>query len=205
MKFTDLSRPFIIGVISDNDAAHCIRSIKKSEFAGADGFQLELHNLQSSPPTKRELKDIIGSTIKPVWTTNRRSKADRQLRRKVDEHARIQVELTALDAGAQCIDLEMDTFDPWYLWDSDRREVEWSQLRDIPVNSDDFPGECCFNEDAIREQKKIIDHVHNVGGEVLLSCQVNLQNLDEPFSPCLVQHGLSVNMICALADFIIDL
>jgi hypothetical protein len=53
MKFRDLLRPFIIGVISDNDVAHGIRSIKKSEFAGADGFQLELHNLQPSLATKR--------------------------------------------------------------------------------------------------------------------------------------------------------
>lgn len=179
MKFTELSRPFIIGVISDNDILHCVQTIKQSEFAGADGFQLELHNLQSSPPTKQELKDIIGSTIKPVWTTNRRSKADRQQRRKVDEHARIQVELDALDAGAQCIDLEMDTFDPWFLWDSDRRATEWPHLKDIPVNANDFPGECCFNDDAIREQRKIIDHVHNAGAEVLLSCHILVRTRTE--------------------------
>ena len=154
MKFTELTRPFIIGVISDKDVPHCIRTIKKSEFAGADGFQLELHNLHSSPPTKQELKDIIGSTSKPVWTTNRRSKADRQQRREIDEPARIKVELDALDVGAQCIDLEMDTFDPWYLWDSDRRAAEWQHLQDIPVNTNEFPSECCFNDDTIRKQKK---------------------------------------------------
>ncbi len=208
MKFTDLSRPFIIGVISDHDGAHCIRSIKQSEFDGADGFQLELHNLHSSPPTKQELKDIIGSTTKPVWTTNRRSKVDRHQRREGDEHARIQVELDALDAGAQCIDLEMDTFDPWYLWDRARREAEWPRLRDIPINADNFPGECCFNEVAIQEQRKIIDHVHSVGGEVLLSCHVLVRTRTEGIlriAKALEQRGADLIKIVVWNDDYYDL
>ena len=208
MKFTDLPRPFIIGVISDGDVDHCIRNMKHSEFDGADGFQLELHNFRSLPLSKQKLKDIIGSTTKPIWTTNRRSKIDRQQRRQIDEHARIQVELDALDAGAQCIDLEMDTFDPWYLWDTHRRQAEWSQLHDIPVNPDDFPGECCFNEDAIREQCKVIDHVHNVGGEVLLSSHILVRTRTEGIvriAKALEQRGADLIKIVVWNDDFYDL
>jgi len=168
MKFTELPRPFIIGVISDGDVDHCIRTIKLSEFDGADGFQLELHNFKDFPPSKAEMKDVISSALKPIWTTNRRQRIGKPM----SEEGRIRLELDSLDAGAVCIDMEMDTFDPWALWDESRRDEEWPLLHDIPVDSKDFPHECSFNAEAIRKQKGVIEQVHAVGAEVLLSCHI---------------------------------
>lgn len=177
MKFTELSRPFIIGVITDGDVDSCIRTIKLGEYDGADGFQLELQGFKEFPPTKEQMKDIICSTNKPVWTTNRRPKKGVPVHpnRLVSEDKRMQLQLDALGAGAACIDMELDTFDHWVLWDESRRKSEWPMLKDIPVDPKDFPQECCFQGAAIEKQRKIIDRVHEVGGEVLMSCHVRVR------------------------------
>jgi 3-dehydroquinate dehydratase len=168
MKFTELPRPFIMGVISDGDVDHCVRTIKLSEFDGADGFQLELHNFKDHPPSKAQMKEVICSTLKPVWTTNRR----RGTGKTTSEEERIKLELDSLDAGAACIDMEMDAFDPWTTWDESRKEKEWRHLHDIPVDTKEFPHECSFDEEAIRRQKEVIEQVHAAGAEVLLSCHL---------------------------------
>lgn len=172
MMFTELKKPFIVGVISDGTTDRCIRTIKLAEFDGADGFQLELHGFKDFPPSKQQMKDVIGSTIKPVWTTNRRRRLSNDRVRKQSEEERIKLEMDAVDAGAVCIDIEMDTFDWWTLWDEDRRRKEWPHLQDIPVDTKDFPHECCFNKEAIEKQRRVIEQVHSVGAEVLLSCHV---------------------------------
>ena len=59
MKFTDLSKPFIIGVVTDGDVDTCIRTIKLGEYDGADGFQLELQGFKDFPPNKEQMKDIV--------------------------------------------------------------------------------------------------------------------------------------------------
>jgi 3-dehydroquinate dehydratase len=174
VKFTELSRPFIIGVVSDGEVDGCIRTIKLGEYDGADGFQLELQNFKEYPPSKQQMKDVISSTAKPVWTTNRRRRfgssvvtSDAQ-----SEGERIQLEMDALDAGAICIDMEMDAFDWWATWDEARRKREWVRVKDIAVDPQRFPRECCFDETAIEKQKAIIDRVHSMGAEILLSCHI---------------------------------
>jgi 3-dehydroquinate dehydratase len=177
MKFTELSKPFIIGVVTDGDVDSCIRTIKLGEYDGADGFQLELQGFKDFPPSKEQMKDIICSTNKPIWTTNRRPKRGVKAHpnRYVSEEKRMQLQLDALDAGAVCIDMELDTFDHWQLWDEARRKIERSILKDIPVNPEDFPQECCFQGEAIEKQKEIIDQVHSVDCEVLMSCHVRVR------------------------------
>ncbi len=174
MKFSELPRPFIICVLSDGDVNQCIRTAKLGELDGADGFQLELQNFTDFPPSKQQMKDVIGSTIKPVWTTNRRRRVSQEHGegKRQSEEDRIKLELDALEAGAVCIDMEMDTFDWWAEWDDARRQREWARLKNIPVDKNDFPRECCFNHEAITKQQKVIDDVHAVGAEMLLSCHV---------------------------------
>lgn len=180
MLFTELHRPFIIGVISDREIDNCIRTLILGEFDGADGFQWELHRVKDYPPTKEQMRDVIGSTTKPIWTTNRRPRGEALRNRKLQsEEERIELQIDALDAGAKCIDMELDTFDHWALWDENRRRKEWPRLKDIPVNPNDFPQECSFNEEAIKKQMEVIDRVHSLGAEVLLSVHVRVPTTEE--------------------------
>jgi len=181
MKFTELARPFIVGVISDGDVDSCIRTIRLAEFDGADGFQWELHNFKDFPPSKEQMRDVISSTIKPLWTTNRREGRDRGLGaiKIMSEEERVKLQMDALGAGAVCIDIEMDTFDPWDLWSEEKRKREWPRLMDITVDPKEFPHECCFNKEAIEKQKRVVDQVHSVGAEVLFSCHTLVRTRTE--------------------------
>ena len=176
MKFTDLPRPFIVGVVSDEDIAHCVRSMKLGELDGADGFQLELQGFNSYPPTKREICEVISSTTKPTWVTNRRRHPPAN---SISEEDRIQLMLEFIEAGAACLDMEMDTFDPSRLWSEERRKVELVRLEGISADPKELPRECCFNSEAIRRQMEVIDKVHSMGGEVLLSCHLLVRTTTE--------------------------
>ena len=175
MKFTELPKPFNICVISEGDVDSCIRTIKLGEMDGADGFQLELQNFKEFPPSRKQMRAVISSTTKPIWTTNRRNRSGGVPQKKQQsEEERMRLQITALEEGAVCIDMEMDTFDHWALWDDTRKRDEWPRLKDIPVDSNDFPKECSFQDEAIKKQIEIIDEVHSRGAEVLMSCHVKV-------------------------------
>jgi 3-dehydroquinate dehydratase len=176
LKFTELPRPFIIGVVSDPDVANCTRSIKLGELDGADGFQLELQGFKSYPPKLDELHAVLSSTTKPVWVTNRRKPASGN---SLTEEDRVKLMLASIEAGASCLDMEMDTFDPSKQWSEERRKVEFTKLTGISSDPQELPRECSFNEEAIRMQMEVIDKVHSMGGEVLLSCHLLVRTTTE--------------------------
>ena len=205
MKFTELPRPFIVGVISDDDVTHCVRSMKLGEFDGADGYQLELHGFRRYPPTVKEIREVVSSTTKPVWVTNRRRFKSAE---QVSEENRVNLMLDSIEEGATCLDMEMDTFDPWRLWDAERWKSEMVRLRGISVEPEDFPRECCFDEEATRRQKEVIDKVHSIGGEVLLSCHLLVRATPEGVMRVgeeLVRRGADLVKIVVWNDTLYDL
>jgi hypothetical protein len=42
VKFTELKRPFICTIISDQSPADCIRTIKLSDYDGSDAYEMNL-------------------------------------------------------------------------------------------------------------------------------------------------------------------
>jgi 3-dehydroquinate dehydratase len=204
LKFTGLPRPFIVGVISDNDVAHCIRSMKLGEFDGADGFQLELQGFKGYPPTLREIREVVSSTTRPVWVTNRR----RPTADVVSEEDRVKLMLDSVEAGAACLDMEMDTFDPWRLWDEGRRERELVKLRGISADPIELPRECSFEEEAAHRQMEVIEKVHSMGGEALLSCHILTRTTTEGILRVgeeLVRRGADLVKIVVWNDSLYDL
>jgi hypothetical protein len=175
LRFSELSRPFIVGVISERTIEEGIRTLKLGEFDGADCFQWELHKLEDFPPSKEDMRDLFSSTNKPIWTTNRRGVKPHTPKM---EEVRMKLQIDAIEIGASGIDMEMDTFDHWLLWDQKRKQKEWENLHDIPVNKKDFPHECSFNKDARDKQLEIIDTVHSLDAEVLMSCHVLVRTTD---------------------------
>ena len=149
---------------------------KLGEFDGADGFQLELQGFKSYPPTQHEIHEVISSTTKPILVTNRRRPATTN---PISEEDRVKLMLDSIEAGAACLDMEMDTFDPSRLWSDERRKVELLRLEGISADPKELPRECCFNDEASRMQMEVIDKVHSVGGEVLLSCHLLVRTTTE--------------------------
>ncbi|MEM3046694.1 MAG: type I 3-dehydroquinate dehydratase [Candidatus Bathyarchaeia archaeon] len=167
LKLTQVNRPFICAVITDANVDACIRTMKLAEFDGADAFELDLHVLQPYPPSKQDVKDIVGCTSKPTFTVNRRVGG-----RPQSEDERVKMQLDAFDAGTVGFDTELDTFDPCTQWDAAKTKHQMEHLQGISLDPDVMPLEVSYDPEAERKQMRLIDDLHARGGEVMLSTHI---------------------------------
>lgn len=144
-KLTSLERPFICATIWEDNKEEVMRAIRESELQGADAFELDLLQLYGKLNFE-DLKDIISTTSKPIFTTLRRKDAWGR-RFNGSEEERINYQIKVFELGTVGFDIEADTFDP------NKGQIEWTE-----------------NEDAIKKQIKIIEEIHAMGGEVVMSC-----------------------------------
>lgn len=166
-KFTELPRPFIVGVINEPDPANCIKTIKMSEYDGADAFDLYLHTLEKKYLNKEDLRAIFSSTTRPVLTLNYRWNFKGPI--NITDEERMRQHLLALEAGSAGIDMEADFFDevpgpiPWT-----KEAYHYAICPDSP------PREISYHPKAIERQIKVIKEVQRAGGEVLLSAHTRI-------------------------------
>lgn len=166
-KFTELHRPFIVGVVSETDPESCIKTIKMSEYDGADAFDLYLHSLEKKYLNKQDLKAIFSSTIRPILTLNYRWNFKGLI--NITDEERIRIHLLALEAGSAGIDMEADFFNEV------PGPVPWTkEAYHYATNPDSTPREITYNPKAIERQVKIIEEVQQAGGEVLLSAHTRI-------------------------------
>jgi 3-dehydroquinate dehydratase len=166
-KFTELPKPFIVGVISDPDPENCIKTIKMSEYDGADAFDLQLHSLDQKFLNQQDLRAIISETTRPILSLYYR----RSLKgpNHISDEDRLKSHFIALEAGAAGIDMEADYFDPIPgppAFSPDAKK--YSTDRNSP------PREVTSNPKAIEKQMNAISEVHKRGGEVLLSAHTRI-------------------------------
>jgi 3-dehydroquinate dehydratase len=144
MKPTFLNRgkkPVLVSVISDRRPAECIASIRNSVFDGADGFLLQLETLDSAHLNVEDLRHILDYACdKPVLTTNYRRDDHPQL---TDEDL-VQQSLIGLRAGVTMLDIPGDTYDPSPVQLSEKTEI-------------------------VDRQRRLVDRIHSLDGEVLMS------------------------------------
>jgi len=145
-KLTELKRPFICAVITSPTINGVIDSIEVAEREGAEAFELNLSFLlgSNSRLSKNELKDIFSATKCPIFTTNRRVDVKGNVFQGSDEE-RMQIQLECLELGSVGLDMELDTF----------------TAPGTPLDS--------ISNLTIEKQRKIIQKVHELGGEVMIS------------------------------------
>ena len=166
-KFTELPQPFIVGVINEPDPENCIKTIKMSEYDGANAFDLYLHSLEKKYRNKEDLKAIISSTTCPVLTLNYRWNFKGLI--DITDEERVKEHILALEAGSAGMDIEADLFDvvpgplPWT-----KEAFEYS------TNDSSLPRELSFDKKAVDRQKKLFKEVQQAGGEVLLSAHTRV-------------------------------
>jgi 3-dehydroquinate dehydratase len=166
-KFTELPRPFIVGVISEPDPENCIKAIKLSEYDGAVAFDLYLHSLEKKYLNKQDLRTIFSSTNCPVLTLNYRWNLKGLI--QITDEERVRQHMLALEAGSAGMDIEADLFDevpgpvPWT-----KEAFEYS------TNDSSRPRELSFDKKAVERQKKLFKEVQQAGGEVLLSAHTRV-------------------------------
>ena len=157
-KITQLKSPAIAGVINQKTVAGAISKIKNCIFAGASMIDLHLECLSYSG--EADLKKIMSSSKLPVLALNYSKEIPED--DELFEVARTESLLEAVRAGAAGIDMQGYTFH--------RPSKSGFYGGDRYSFTKGNPKEIVTDEAIIDKQRALIEKVHAMGGEVLLSC-----------------------------------
>lgn len=166
-SFVKLPKPFIVSVVGDKEPDGAIATIKRAEYDGADAFDLHMMSLERQYHNYKDLRKIISSTVKPVFLLYYRWNMKGML--DVPDDERVEAQLVGIEAGAAGLDITADIFDPSPGPDS------WTpEAHAYSTNRNSKPREISMKPEVIDKQKKLIERVHNMGAEVLLSAHTRV-------------------------------
>lgn len=133
--------PMITAIMGGETPEELIAQVRGAEFDGADGICIDLAYLKPEFRTKDHFKRIIGSACLPFMFYFYRNDIWKAC---ATDESRQEILLLAAEAGASCIDVMGDLYDP-------------------------SPRERTYNQDAIARQRELIDKIHERGSEVVMS------------------------------------
>jgi 3-dehydroquinate dehydratase len=141
-SFVGLPRPALCAVITEVTPDAAIRTMRNSEFDGADAFLFDLRKLDRAFHTSEQLASIFLSTDKPVMVYYYR----RPVRgfEPVSDEVRAETFLACVEAGASAVDIMADLFDP--------NDLELSR-----------------HPEAVERQRDLMERIRSLGGEPMLS------------------------------------
>ena len=143
-SFLHQNRPLICGMVLKDNPADAKYCIKNSIYAGADALGIQLCRLKREFQTEEHYKAIFASCGgRPIYVTNYRYQQNEGL---TDEACMNHLK-TALTCGGTLADIMGDTFDK-------------------------TDGELTVNPDAVAKQMALINEIHDMGKEVLMSSHV---------------------------------
>lgn len=139
LDFLTNYRPAVTVMIQSETAATAINTIRNAVYEGADAFGLQICRLAHEE--RKHLKEIYSSSAgRPFYITNYRYGYNEDLS---DEEC-MQGLIEGLKLGGMLGDVMGDTFDK-------------------------TPNELTKNPNAVDKQRKLIEEIHNMGKEVLMS------------------------------------
>ncbi len=162
-SFCNLPRPFIVTASGGKTVADQLATIKMAEFDGTDAFDLHMQSLERQYHNLKDLTDIIHSTNKPVLALYYRWNMGGNV--DVSDEDRVAAQLIAIEAGAAGLDITADIFDPQVLY-----PVFTPESTAYSKTKGNKPLEITYDPEVIKRQKELIDKVHGMGAEVLMSC-----------------------------------
>jgi len=137
-------KPYFTVSLSDATPEETICTIRNAVFDGADAFLIHLERMKEEYHNEATLKRIFAyAEDKPIMTLHYRSKEKPEL---TDDDL-TKVQFASIRAGASCVDVMEDLFDP-----------ELGQLAKDPS--------------AVKKQKAYIDEIHKMGAQVLISSHI---------------------------------
>ena len=140
--FLGHDRPLLCAMVQDSTPDEMICTILDSLYDGADAFGIQLCNLKAEYRTEETLRKIFSYCEgRPIYITSYRGGQSKGL----SDDECMELLLLGLSAGATLCDVMGDTFHP-----------EKDQLT--------------YDPEAVEKQKALIAKIHEMGGEVLLSC-----------------------------------
>ena len=159
MKISQMLSPLLAGVVSQRSKSGAISAIKNCTFSGADMIDLHLECLDEK--NEDAFREIIRTTKLPVLALDYTS-ANCDGEWEAFEKQRIERFLAALRAGAAGIDIQGYTFHR-------PSRVGFYGEDKYPFTAN-APKEVVTDEGTISKQCDLIEKVHSMGKEVLLSC-----------------------------------
>jgi hypothetical protein len=158
-KLSRLPSPALAGVVKEKSVRGAIAEIKNCMYDGATMIDLHLSCLEATDV--ESLKQIIHSSRLPVLALNYNS-TYQLTDAGFSEEERVESFLRAVEAGAAAIDMQGYTFHLPSKKDF-CGEDEYSFTKGNP-------REIVIDEAIISKQCELIETVHSMGAEVLLSC-----------------------------------
>lgn len=160
-SFANLEPPVLAAVIKEKTKENAINAIHKAEANGAMAFDLHLSCLENKYRTTECIRQIVDCTDKPMLGLNYNLDIDTGSYESTEEE-RVGLLMLATKAGIAAVDLQSYTFDlaskTKYAGDADE------------IFTKGNPNEVVTDKKIIAKQKALIDELHSMGVEVLLSC-----------------------------------
>jgi hypothetical protein len=162
-KLSQLTAPALAGVVREKTGRAAIACIQNCFYAGATMIDLHLSCLENS--SLETLSSIVKSSRLPILALNYNNAFDCS-HAGYSEEDRIESFLRAVEAGAAGIDMQGYTFHTPSKTDF-CGEDKYSFTKGNP-------REIVTDESIIAKQCQLIEKVHSMGAEVLLSCHPNV-------------------------------
>ena len=171
--FTELPRPFTCAAVYESTVDEAIRTMKVSEFDGADSFIVNLmgdgtQGLREELLNEEDLRRLFESSAKPSMACYYRWHYGGEDLDVTDEE-RQEILRLAVRAGAKCVDLVGDTFDP-----TPGPPVFSEASKQYSLADDRPPREVTNDPEAVQRQATEIERIHDLGAEVQLSAHTRV-------------------------------
>lgn len=154
-----LPAPVLAGVVRETTTRAAIAQIKNCLYGGAGMIDLHMSCLEDS--SVKELEKIISSTTLPILALNYNNTFLWE-NAGLSEQERVDSFIRAIEAGASGVDIQGYTYD----LPSKKGFVGEDKYSFTKGN----PKEVVTDERIIKKQCSLIERVHSLGAEVLLSC-----------------------------------
>lgn len=167
MTLSRLERPFICTSLAASTLEGTISALERAEYDGASAFEVHLPLLDF--PDDEEIAELTAATSRPMYATCRRDAFYTLLGDDVEvalsDEERVEALLSAVEAGFDGIDVELDTFAP-----TPKPEDYSRSAIEAYADDDATPlAEVADEPDAVERQRSTVEAVHDRGGEVILS------------------------------------
>ena len=173
--FFSSDRPPIVAMVQEPDPKSAVEVILNSLYDGADAFGIQLESLEREHRTPEKLKKIFDACAgRPIYITSYRGSRSKGL----SDCECADLLLTGLEAGADLADVPGDLFCP----------VSYQLTRD---------------PDAVKRQKELIEKIHSMNKDVLMSSHLNAFFPKEDvleFAAEQIDRGADVVKIVSRAD-----
>lgn len=162
-SFSKASEPMLVGVVREQSPESAISTIRNCQYKGATGIDLHLSCFEDKFRNIDSIRNIVNSSELPILALNYNLSYDGKFYES-SEDERIDLLLKAIEAGAAAADIQGYTFD---LYSKSKFRNEYSSLNYSFIKNG--PREVVVDDETIGKQTELIEKIHSMGAEVLLS------------------------------------